>query len=110
MGGDEVAGRFEVTVDVLPATLQAYASVITDGLKLAEQRPKVAPDGRRLVARRPVGDVDVHQDWGQGTGSVSDPKDCQRDAVAAGFEIVRLTRFPIVDWKLYELVVRKPSD
>jgi predicted methyltransferase len=55
-------------------------------------------------------DVDVHQDWGQGKGSVSDPADCQRDAVAAGFEIVRLARFPIVDWMLYELVVRKPRD
>lgn len=54
-------------------------------------------------------DVDVNQDWGEGKGSVSDPEQCKADALAAGFEIVRIERFPITDWKLYQLVVSKPS-
>ena len=72
---------------------------------LKTTREKLKPGALLFIV-----DVDVHQDWGQGTGSVSDPEDCQRDAVAAGFEIVRLTRFSITDWTLYELVVRKPRN
>jgi ubiquinone/menaquinone biosynthesis C-methylase UbiE len=54
-------------------------------------------------------DVDVNQDWGEGKGSVSDPEQCKADALAAGFEIVSIERFPITNWKLYQLVVSKPS-
>lgn len=71
---------------------------------LRTTREQLAPGAQVWVV-----DVDVNQDWGEGTGSVSDPEQCRSDAIAAGFEIVRLRRFPIVDWKLYELVVRKPT-
>jgi hypothetical protein len=33
----------------------------------------------------------------------------QTDSIAASFEVVRLRRFSIVDWKQYEVVVRKPT-
>jgi len=55
-------------------------------------------------------DVDIHQQCGAGTGSVSDPQHSRRDALAAGFEILSLEHFRVVDWSLYQLVVRKPLD
>ncbi len=57
-----------------------------------------------------VVDVDAAQDWGPGKGSVSNPDDCRTDAEAAGFEVLRVEWFRIVDWKLYELAARKPAE
>lgn len=54
-------------------------------------------------------DVDATQGWGPGKGSVSDPEDCRANVEAAGFEVVRVEWFRVVDWKLYELVARKPE-
>jgi len=55
-------------------------------------------------------DVALDQDWGRADGSVSDPGRCRADAEAAGFEFVRLEWIEITDWKMYQLVVRKPAE
>lgn len=71
---------------------------------LTALREQLAPGALLFVV-----DVNVHQGRGEISGSVSDPEDCRADARAAGFEVVRLERFPVVDLELYQLVVRKPS-
>jgi predicted methyltransferase len=93
------AGRVEAAF-----LLKVYHQLEDAVTFLRTTREQLAPGALLWIV-----DVDVNQDWGEGTGSVSDPERCQADAIAAGFEIVRLRRFPIVDWKLYELVVRKPT-
>jgi len=93
------AGRVEAAF-----LLKVYHQLEDAVAFLRTTRDQLAPGALLWVV-----DVDVNQDWGEGTGSVSDPEQCRADAIAAGFEIVRLRRFPIVDWKLYELVVRKPT-